>query len=216
MSITMVELVAQLQEDVPAVDGVPTVEAYARMVKEAVRDFSRRCGRVKRATLNIISGTASYDLEPNFLKMITLISLTAHDGIINSPAGLIPVSENFCEEHTIDNGQITLFPTPSYTLAREYRYKAGWILSEDGYSGAYETMGEEEAAIVLMKASALTLDSLWRSNAGASKFKFAIGDESYDMSEGDTGDSLKMSKQTAENAYLDACAIYNGNTGRML
>jgi hypothetical protein len=166
--------------------------------------------------LSIVSGTATYAFANDFLKLISLVSITAHDGIINSPAGLIPVPENFCEEHMIDDGQITFYPTPTYTLARGYRYKAGWVLSEDGYDGTYETMGDEEADIVLMKAKASALDSLWRSNAGASKFKFAIGDESYDMSEGDTGESLKKSRDSAVDEYLAACESYNGNTGRML
>ena len=213
MSKLLSDLVADLQEDVPARDGVPTDEAYERMVREAVRDFSRRCGRVKRATLNIVSGTETYDLAGDFLKLIALISLTAHDGVINAPSGLIPVSADFCEDYTIDNGQITFYPTPSYTLAREYRYKAGWVATADDYGDIYETMGEEEADIVLMKAKASALDSLWKANAG-NNFKFQIGDESYDM--GDTGNDLKRSKESAEAGYLQACDQYNGNTGRML
>lgn len=213
VGISLADLVARLQDDVPAVAGVPTDDSYIRMVKEAARDFSRRCGLVKRATLSIVSGTASYALAADFMKLITLVRLVSHDGIINSPAGLIPVPEGFCEEHTIANGQITFSPTPSYVLAREYKYKAGWALNS---SSVYETMGEAEADIVLMKAKALSLDSLWRSNAGSSKFKFAIGDESYDMSEGDTGTTLMSSRDAAQNEYLNACAQYNGNTGRML
>ena len=37
MSKSLSDLVADLQEDVPARDGVPTEEAYERMVREAVR-----------------------------------------------------------------------------------------------------------------------------------------------------------------------------------
>jgi hypothetical protein len=213
MSITLDELVLRLQENVPAENGVPKDTQYERMIKEAVRDFSRRCGLVKRAVLHITAGTASYALEADFLKLITLIRLTAHDGVIVSSAGLIPVSPSFIEDHTIANGQITFYPTPNYTLDREYKYKAGWALSENGYSGVYETMSEDEADIVLLKAQALAWDSLWRSDAGDS-FKFSIGDESYDMS--NTGNTLMTSKETAESGYLDACQQYNGNTGRML
>jgi hypothetical protein len=216
MSKTLDELVEQLQDDVPAVDGVPTEDSYERMVQEAVRDFSRRCGRKRRATLNIVSGTATYDLAADFLKMIALVSFSAHGGIINSPQGLIPVPENFCEEYTINNGQITFYPTPSYSLVREYTYKAAWVLNDEDYGAAYATMGDEEADIVLMKAKSSALDSLWRNNAGASKFKFAIGDESYDMSEGDTGTTLQTSRDSANKEYLTACEQYNGNTSRMM
>jgi hypothetical protein len=212
MSITLDELVTRLQEDVLAVDGIPTEESYIRMVKEAVRDFSRRCGRVRRAILNIVSGTATYDLATDFLKLINLVSLTAHDGIINSPQGLIPVPLGFCEDYTIDNGQITFYPTPTYTLAREYRYKAGWILTNDVYD-TYETMGEEEADIVLMKASASALDSLWRNSAGQG-FRYQIGDEMVDKS--GIGDDHKRRSDKAESGYVTACEQYNGNTSRML
>jgi hypothetical protein len=213
MSITLAELVERLQDDVPARDGVPSEEAYERMVKEAVRDFSRQCGLKKRATLNIVAGTAVYDLAEDFLKLIKFISLTGHGGVINSPAGLIPVPADFCEEFIVNGQQITFYPTPSYSLAREYTYKAAWIATPDDYGEVYATMGEEEAGIVLMKASAAALDSLWRNTAG-NNFKFQIGDESYDMT--DAGNDFKRSRDTSTEAYKDACDAYNGNTSRML
>lgn len=213
MSKTLAELVDQLQEDVPVRDGVPSEEQYERAVKEAVRDFSRRCGRKRRATLNVVSGTATYDLADDFLKLIKFVSLTAHDGIINSAAGLIPVPADFCEEWTINENQITFYPTPAYTLAREYTYKSAWIATEDDYGDVYATMGDEEADIVLKKAKASGLDLLWKQSAGSS-FKYQIGDESYDMS--NVGSDFEKSMKAAEGEYMSACDSYNGNTSRML
>lgn len=213
MSKTLAELVDQLQEDVPAKDGVPSEDQYERGVREAVRDFSRRCGRKRRTTLNVVSGTATYDLAEDFLKLIKFVSLTANNGIINSPQGLIPVPVDFCEEWTINDGQITFYPTPAYTLIREYTYKAAWIATEDDYGEVYETMGDEEADIIMKKAKASALDLLWKQNAGKG-FKYQIGDEMIDKS--GLGDDYKKSMDAADKEYVDACDQYNGNTSRML
>lgn len=213
MSKLLSELVDQLQEDVPAREGIPSEDQYERAVKEAVRDFSRRCGRKRRVTLNVVSGTATYDLADDFLKLIKFMSLTAHDGIINSPAGLIPVPADFCEEWTINEGQITFYPTPAYTLTREYTYKAAWVATPDDYGEVYEKMGDEEADIILKKAKASSLELLWKQNAGTS-FKYQIGDESYDMS--NVGNDFEKSMKAAEGEYLRDCDSYNGNTSRML
>lgn len=214
MSITLEALVDQLQEAIPARDGVPSEDGYERMVKEAVRDFSRRCGRVKRANLSITAGTATYELAADFLKMIAMADLMTPEGLLHSATGhLVAVPDTFQEEATINGREITFHPTPTYSMTRAYRYKAGWVLSEDDYLNVYATMGDEEAGIVLLKAEALALDSLWRSNAG-NNFKFQIGDESYDMS--GSGNDLENSRKAAESAYVEACAQYNGNTGRML
>lgn len=213
MSKYLNELVDQLVEDVPARDGVPSEDQYERMVTEAVRDFSRRCGIKRRASLSIVRGTATYDLADDFLKMIKLMSLTAAHGIINSPAGLIPVPEGFCEETIVDDGQITFYPTPQYSMTREYTYMAAWILTDDDYGGLYARMNDEEADIILKLAKASALDLLWKQAAGGN-FKYQIGDESYDMS--NVGDDFEKSKNAAHADYENSCKVYNGNNGRML
>lgn len=213
MTKTLEDLVDQLEEDVPARNNVPSTTQYERSVMEAVRDFSRRCGKKKRAELSIVSGTASYELPDDFLKMIQLISLTGVDGVINSNNGLIPVSSDFCEEYIIDDGQITFYPTPGYSMTREYTYKRAWIMTGDPGDEEFETMGEEEADIVLKKAKALCLDILAKDQAGRG-FKYQIGDEMVDKS--NVGTDFQKSVKGADDEYIEACDQYNGNTGRML
>ena len=211
MSILLSDLVDQLEADAPAREGVPSADQYERMVKEAVRDFGRRAGRVKRSTIEVVSGTASYALPADFLKLIRLHSIVAgEDGIIVSSEGLIPVSPHFKERYTILNGEITFYPTPTYTLTRYYSYKAAWALTEDDYGDYYDELTEEESEICLLKAKSAALE-LQANTAAGDGWRYQIGDEMLDKS-GQQG-AYKTRLEAAENAYLAAVQNYIGNTG---
>lgn len=211
MSKLLSELVALVEADVPAEGGVPTALQYEQAVKDAVRDFSERCGLEQIGTLNIVSGTATYDLPADFLRMIRLDTFASPDGVMNTPQGLVPLSVDFCERYTIRNGQITFYPTPRYALTgRRFRYKAGWALTEavDEYdSSAYETLGEREARIVVLKAKALASSKKANASAGAA-VKYSFGAVSEDL----TGleDGYRSDIKAFEADYAEACAKYNG------
>jgi hypothetical protein len=201
---TLDELVALVQLEVPAADSVPSNDQYERAVKDAVIDFSRRCGLEKFGQLAIISGTATYSLPDDFLKMILLESLENPNGIIISDNGLIPVEANWDEKHTIINKQITFKPTPGYTLTRDYRYKAGWIFdSEENLLGA----GDEEIQIILLKAAAICFQKQANADAG-SMSKYSLGAVSVEL--GSPADSKVTDAGSKEKEYLAACDVYNG------
>lgn len=213
MTALLDDLIERLTEDVPAREDVPSEAQYERMVKEAVRDFGRRAGRVKRDTINVIAGTATYDLPGDFLRMITLFGLVAnHEGIINSPEGLIPVSNFFREKYTVSGMQITFYPIPRYTLTRSFSYKTGWVLTDDDYAAYYDEMGDEEADIILLKAKSLALELLANQTAGDG-WKYQIGDEMVDKSGQQA--AYKVRLEAAEDRYSKAVENYNGNTGMM-
>lgn len=209
MGILLSDLVERLAGDVPAEDGVPSNTQYENAIKDAVRDFSERCGLEQIATLNITPGTATYDLPADFLKMISLDGL-AGEGVLHSPAGLIPLPETWHERNIIRNGQITLDPTPSYTIARHLHYKAAWIstlVDEEYADQEYETMGEREARIVLLKATSIAMNKLSNAQAG-SAIKYSFGAVSEDLTGG--AESTKQTADLVETEYLDACKVYNG------
>lgn len=204
------ELIERLQGDVPAEDDVPSEEQYENAVKDAVQDFSERCGVTQIGTINIVSGTATYDLPADFLKLIKLTTLTG-DGVLHSASGqLIPVPADWCERHTIRNGQITFYPIPRYTLTRDIHYKAGWVLTDDDYSGDYETLGDREARIVLLKAKSMSLTKKANAQEGSS-IKYSFGAVSEDLS--GTSDSSRKDAKVFEDDYLAACDKYNGQVG---
>lgn len=204
------ELVTLVEEDVPAEGGVPSALQYQQAVKDAVRDFSEQCGVEQLGTLNIVAGTATYDLPADFLKMIQLETLMNADGVLHSSSGLIPMSANWEERYTIRNGQITFKPTPTYSMARDYRYKAAWILTEavDEYDNdEYETLGEREGRIVALKAKALA--SVKKANAAAGDaIKYSFGAVSEDLSGVESG--YRSDARRFDEEYLDACETYNG------
>lgn len=207
-------LVDRLADDVPAEDGVPSEEQYERAVQDAVRDFSERCGLEQIASLNIVPGTATYDLPEDYLKMISLESFASADGVIISAQGLIPISATWQERHTIRNGQITFRPTPTFTMAREFSYKAAWVSTvlEDDYAPDedFETMGEREARIVLLKAKSIAMNKLSNAQAG-SAIKYSFGAVSEDLTGG--AESTRKTADLMETEYLDACNKYNGSVG---
>ena len=200
-------LVSRLTADVPAEDGVPSSAQYGKAVEDAIRDFSERCGLEQISTLNIVPGTATYDLPEDYLKMISLESFASADGVIISAQGLIPISANWEEQHTIRNGQITFYPTPTFTMARELRYKAAWIESND-----YETLGEREARIVLLKAQSIAIGKQANALSGQT-LKYSLGAVSVDK--GSTVDEKRRKVDSFDDEYLAACQKYNGQIGML-
>lgn len=208
MSVTLASLKEDLAEDVPAYNGVPSDSQYERAVKDAVRDFANRTGKEKILTLNVISGTATYSLPEGFLKLISIESMANPSGIINSADGLIPISSDWEERYTIINGVITFYPTPAYTLARDFRYKSGLHL--DGL--AYPDMGEDEKRIVLLKAQSLAWGKV--ANAVATGgWRYTIGDETVDKSK--QGENVRGTIKSLHDEYLEAVDMYIGALGSL-
>ena len=216
MAVTVQELVDELTLAVPASDGVPSDAQYEKAVKDAVRAFGERCGLEQIWTLTIVAGTATYDLPEDFLALIEMVALATQDGVIVSSAGIIPVGASWKERYTIRNGQITFTPTPTYSMERLVRYKAGWVLDtgdEDyGVDDAYPEMTEREARIVLLKAQALALGKQANASSG-SGMKYSLGAVSFDG----TGEAagLLTTRDTRESEFEDECRKYNGHVLRM-
>jgi hypothetical protein len=206
MTKALADMITELQEDIPAVDGIPSDAQYERAVKDAVREFSRRCGQIQNGTLDIVPGTASYALPADFLDLIEIDNpfQPEHQVMVTS-TGIIPFSElhPFCEERTIRNGMITFVPTPSYTMTRYIEYKAAWVLDEDD---AYP-LTDDEARIVLLKAKGICFEKLANANAGAG-FKYAVGNMSVDKSGVSEGFSKRLYELHGE--FVQACDEYNG------
>lgn len=179
MAKTLAELVSALQEEIPASGGVPSSTQYQRAIVDAVMDFSRRAGTEKITTLNVVAGTASYNLPADFLMLISMTSLYHPSGVLNTPQGLIPLRADFCETFTFRNGQITITPTPTYSLARQMSYKAGWALTGEGEEQSYEDMDEEVASIVLLKAQALAQTKKNNATAG-NAYRYTVGGVTVD------------------------------------
>lgn len=202
MSILLSELVTRLSEDVPAEDGVPSTTQYESAIQDAISDFSERCGVEQIATLNIVANTATYDLPADFLKLIEVASFAGQD-VIHSVDGLIPVPAGWCERYTIRNGQITFYPTPTYTVSKEIRYKAAWI----EINGEYATLGNREARIVLLKAQAIALTKIANAQS-ATAIKYSFGAVSEDL--GSSSDTSRKNSNDIEREYEKACDKYNG------
>lgn len=198
---TLAALVALLQSEVPAVDGVPTAAQYEQAVKDAVMEFSQQCGLTKISTLSIVSGTATYSLPADFLRLISLDALVGLDGVIVS-SKLIPISKDFEEEYTIANKQVTFYPTPAYSMTRYFKYKAGWVAT----GADYTTMGEDEARIVILKAKAIAFGKQANAQAGTS-LKYSFGAVSEDL---DGGSESSAQSANVEKEFLNACKKYNG------
>lgn len=172
MAIALSTLVTRLQNMVPARDGVPG--DYEQIVKDAVLQLAQDVPMVRYAKISIVSGTATYTLANDFVDMILLESAYNPDGIIISDAGLIPVSVGYEEVYEIVNGQITITPTPQYTVERDYKYLAGYYL--DG-SEIYQNLSENAARLAMYYAQYTALNEIATSVSGGA-FQYSIGDES--------------------------------------
>jgi len=205
---TLAALIAELQSEVPSVNSVPTVAQYTQAIKDAVAEFSRRCGLVKMADLNIVANTATYALPDDFLKMVSLTSIVGMGGVILSPSGIIPVSKNWTEQYTIANKQITFKPTPTYTMTRCYQYKAGWVLTGTNPNETYATMGDDEKQIVMIKAKGLANEKIMNAIGSGGNMKYSFGAVSVDKSSSVDGISKTIFQLHGE--FTAACDVYNG------
>jgi len=211
MAVALDDLVTRLEADVPARSSVPSETQYEQCVKDAVADYGRRRKRQTMTMLSIVSGTAAYDLPDDFLRLIKLERSTVMDGsIIISDEGLIPVSSAYKERHSIGGGQITFYPTPTYSQSRDLWYAAGHALDDDD---EYPDMMEDDAGIVLLKAAALALRK--QANAAASGqgnvVEYQIGDER--VKRADVAGSLRGQANDMEKQYLAAIEVAVGTLG---
>jgi len=200
MTASLESLVTRLQADVPARSGAPDSSQYEQAVRDAVSDFNRRAPMEKVAMLSIVSGTAAYSLPADFVRVISLQSLTEPGGVIVSGSGLIPTSATFRERYTIAGLTITFYPTPSYALARELWYAAGHVLDGDD---AYPDMTSDVAGQVMLKAQAIAL-MLQANKAAQEAWSYQIGDER--VSKEKLAAELRAQAQAAEQRYLQKVA----------
>lgn len=205
---TLAALVTRLTIDVPAVDDVPSPAQYEQAVKDAVQEFSRRCGLIKYGEIAIVANTATYALADDFMKLISLESPIGVDGVVVTNTGLIPVSADWEEVYQIANGQITFIPTPTYSVTRDYKYKSAWVLDE---SDDYPDLGDEEAQIVMIKARQLALEKIGNAQAAAGIQRYSLGAVSVDKS----GDAESVTKRlyALHGEFVEACERYNGAHG---
>jgi hypothetical protein len=205
MTKALADMIAELQEDVPAVSGVPSDAQYERAIKDAVREFSRRCGVVKNGTIVVVSGTAAYALPADFIDLIEIDNaFDPKNHIIMTSTGIIPFSEinPFEEDHSIQNGTITFYPIPNYSMTRYFEYKAAWILETNSYA-----LTDDEVRIVMLKAKQLAFDKLANASIGQG-FKYTVGNMSVDKST--VGDGFSKRLYELQGEFLMACDKYNG------
>lgn len=206
MTKALADLISELQEDVPAVDGLPSDAQYERAIKDAISEFSRRCGVKKNGTIDIVAGTANYVLPDDFMSLIEIDDpYDPEHQVVITATGIIPFSElsPFEEELTIRNGILTIFPTPGYSMTRYLEYKAGWILDANN---EYD-LTEDEARIVMLKAKSICFEKL--ANAGiATGFRYTVGNMTVDKSGVSDGYSKRQTE--LDNGFITACDRYNG------
>jgi hypothetical protein len=166
-------LVYRLYSAIPPREG--TAEDYEQLIADAVNRLSQDAPLIRRATLNVISGTADYSLPDGFQALIELQSPAQPGGIINSAAGLIPVSANWEEAYEVAGNTLTFTPMPTYTMGRAYRYSA----AHAPVNGRYATLTENLARLALLYAQAQALTAQANAASG-NAWKYTIGDESVD------------------------------------
>jgi hypothetical protein len=206
MTKALTELVAELQEDVPAVDGIPSEAQYERAIKEAVSEFSRRCGVMKTTSISVVSGTVDYALPNDFMSAISLDSpYDVENSVMVTPSGIIAFDGANPLEETVTylNGTMRIYPTPTYSTTRYLDYKAAWVLDDD----ENYPLTDDEARIILIKAKIICFEKLANASAGAG-FKYSVGNMSVDKS--GMADGYSKRQYELHGEFVKACEEYNG------
>jgi len=202
--ISLADLAFRLQKAVPESNGVPA--DYEQLVRDAVNKLGEDVPLICRATLSISKGTASYALPDDFLFMIDLPCLAGSSGVIVGNNGLIPLSADYSEEYAIQGNQVTFYPTPAYTASRDYRYAAGYVLTND----VYLRLTQNTARIALLYAQHLALMEQATPAAGKG-WKYQIGDEMVDKS--NQGTKLRDQADGFLTRYADEIKRLNNRAG---
>lgn len=206
--ISLNELISRLSSDVPEMDSIPSPEQYQRCVLAAVADYGRRAGRLKIATLSIIANTATYDLPSDFVKAIRMDSLLyPGEGIQLTGAGIVPLASGYKERYTVANGQITFYPTPTYTTERALHYQAGWTLDSNG---AYDELEEEHAEALLLLATSQALE-MQANYFARQAWQYTIGDER--VSKERLASELRAQAQENQRRYTERLTSQSGPYG---
>ena len=177
MSIALSDLVGQLRATVPPASDQPATAQYQNAVKEAVLDYGRRAGVRLLTTIAVVSGTATYALPDDFVRVAQFpdFKQLARDGVIISGAGIIPTAGFTARErYAVRNKQLTIAPTPTYTIDRPLWYVAGFPLGTDD---AYANLTDDDTAVLLHKAAELILMQI-ADGVARQGWSYSIGDES--------------------------------------
>ena len=205
MTIALSTLSSRLQGDVAARNSVPSSTQYEQCVRDAVADFSRRAPMQKVTTIAVVSGTASYALPADFMKIIRFaLALNVQAGILNTASGIIPVAGTFKERVMVQGNALVIYPTPLYTMTRELWYMAGYVL-DSSYS--YPDLTDEAASIVMLKARAEAM-GLQANDAAKESWSYTIGDES--VTKTNLGPQMREQVKAVETQYLAAVSKYIG------
>ena len=204
MAVPLNSLVTRLQALAPPRDGLPSETGYMQCVKDAALQLSHDAPRRVQGLVQVLSGTASYALPPDFLFLIEWPQLLAMpDGVMITAGGIVPVPVGWTEQVTIADGLLTISPTPGYTLMRTFRYAGAHVLSGESGAEVYTTLNENAARIAMLYACYLVLTQQAQA-AAQGAWRYQIGDEMIDKSK--LADVGMAAAQAALNAYQRAIA----------
>lgn len=208
MAVTLAWLTAQLQTVTPAVSSVPSSAQYTECIAEAIADLSQRKPITKITTLSIVSGTATYALPSDFLRVIALEGLVGESRTLVTATGLVALGEGYTEHYNVYGGNLVFTPTPAYTASRKLMYAAQHVLDDND---SYPDLSTEDARIALLKAQALALQAR-AYNLFATGYSYTIGDVHEDL--GAPVKALESRAAELEKRYLDALKAAIGPVGR--
>ena len=163
MTNKLVNLIQQLQLNVPPSSGNPADAQYSSAVIEAVADFGRRCPSTRVVTINVQANVSDYDLPNDFVRVSQFPSLrqlavgTATGAVILTGSGVVPISNTYNERYSIRNKKLTIIPTPLYSIARPLFYAGGFPLEGAAPNQAFTELSDDDAAIAMHKAADLIL-----------------------------------------------------------
>ena len=154
MSIEVQDLIARLASEVPEFGEIPDATGYQNCIASAVADFSGKLPFQRYTTLDIVAGTASYALPSDFVSIVYLQTWDDQDGVLNTPAGLVPVAPSYTERTYVEGPNLVFSPTPAYSWSgRGLRYIAQHVEADD----AYALMTRRDVEIFMPLAVALAL-----------------------------------------------------------
>ena len=205
MAIALTTLSAQLLALVPAANGQPT--DYDQVVKDAVAQFGADLPLLCSTTISVVSGTATYALPNDFAALIELEQL-AIGATVNMTTGQLIAGrvDRVRERIYIEGANLRIEPTPTYTLERTLRYAGFYELAD----GSYARLTQNGARVAMLYAQHLAL-SAQAGVAGASGWKYQIGDESVDKSK--AGEALGAQASRLFEQYQVALRPFRRSAG---
>lgn len=146
MAITLAELTTRIRRNTTTYNNIPNAEQIAEAISRAFSDLADKAPHLRSSTINVVAGTAAYNLPADFHAIKSFDLATGGGYMIGDT--MYGSSSTYTEIIKVEDGQLKISPTPTANQTRTLEYYARHILT----TGTYPYCEERHVNAVIWRA----------------------------------------------------------------